>query len=342
MADSVPLNEESVDLYLRQNNKEAAIKLLFELTVKYARLKDFGKAEALRNRFFEIDPFALSEIITSGEIIEEEKTRAIDHDHRSIWSRLYGGLASDEANALYYAMKRVKVEPNQVVYEQGGRDFNLYFINEGRLKVIINQGGRESLVKTVGAGDVVGEENFFSSSVCTTSLVTTSRADLSYLEPGCLAAWKADFPVLESKLADFISRKEPIRKVLQNKDLDRRASRRFIMTGTTLIQLLDAAHAPIGRPFRGALCDISPGGLCFLVRITKRETTRLLLGKNLTLSFLGTSGEVAKALDQEGSIVAVRFNPLEDCSIHVRFKKPVTENLIREIKGIGNHHAGLI
>ena len=101
-------------------------------------------------------------------------------------------------------------------------------------------------------------------------------------------------------------------------------------------------ETPVGKAFKGDLCDISLGGLCFLVRITKRETTRLLLGKNLRLSFVGASGETAKGLDQEGCIVAVRYHPLEDCSIHVRFKIPVTESLIREIKGIDNHHATLI
>jgi CRP-like cAMP-binding protein len=342
MMDSLPPDEKSVDLYLSRNDKEAALKLLFELTVKHAKLKDFGKAEALRNRMFEIDPFALSEIITSGEIIEEEKIQGIDHDHRNIWSRLYGGLTSDEANALFYAMKRVKFDHNQVVYEQGGGDFNLYFINEGLLKVIINQGGRETLVKKVGVGDVVGEDHFFSSSVCTTSLVTTSRADLSYLEPECLAAWKADSPVLESKLTAFISGRETISKFLQDRDLDRRASKRIILTGTALVQILNAANTPIGRAFKGDLCDISLGGLCFLMRIAKRETTRLLLGKNLRLSFVGASGETVKGLDQDGCIVAVRYNPLEDCSMHVRFKKPVTDSVIREIKGIDNHHVTLI
>jgi CRP-like cAMP-binding protein len=342
MTESLFPNEESVDMYLRQKNKEAAIKLLFDLAVEHARLKDFVKAEALRNRIFEIDPFALSEIITSGQIIEEEKFQSIDRDHRNIWAKLYNSLTADEANALFYAMKRIKLEPNWVVYEQGWQDPNLYFVNEGLLKLIINQGGRECLVKTVKVGDVVGEDNFFTSSVCTTSLVTTSRTDLSYLDPECLGAWKKHFPVLESKLADFISRMETTNQLLQDKELDRRAAKRFGLRGKAVVQLLSAAKAPIGRPLEKELCDISLGGLSFLIRITRRETTRLLLGKNVLLSFVGASGKTANGLDQEGYIVAVRYHPLEDSSIHVKFVKPLTGNLIREIKWIDSQQGNLI
>ena len=77
--------EELVDQHVRHDNKEAAVELLFDLILRHAREKNFEKAEALRERLFEVDPMSLTEIIKSAEIIEEEKNESIDPDHLNVW-----------------------------------------------------------------------------------------------------------------------------------------------------------------------------------------------------------------------------------------------------------------
>jgi hypothetical protein len=101
-----------LDKYIKQENKEAALKLIFDLIERCVQEKDFAEAETLRDRIYDVDPMALNEIIRSGEIIEEAKSESIDEGHRNIWSKLYSTLTTEEANALYFAMKERTYERN--------------------------------------------------------------------------------------------------------------------------------------------------------------------------------------------------------------------------------------
>ena len=92
--------EELVDQHVRHDNKEAAVELLFDLILRHAREKNFEKAEALRERLFEVDPMSLTEIIKSAEIIEEEKNESIDPDHLDVWSGMYDLLTTEEGCSI--------------------------------------------------------------------------------------------------------------------------------------------------------------------------------------------------------------------------------------------------
>ena len=80
--------EQLVDKYISQGNKESAVSLLFKLIVTYAKGKNFSKAEALKDKLFKVNPMALEEILKSGEIIEEEKSELLSRV-------VYGALGGD-------------------------------------------------------------------------------------------------------------------------------------------------------------------------------------------------------------------------------------------------------
>ena len=66
--------EQLVDQHIAENKIEAAVSTLYRLIVTYAKEKNFTKAELLREKLYEIDSMALNEIISSAEIIEQEKS----------------------------------------------------------------------------------------------------------------------------------------------------------------------------------------------------------------------------------------------------------------------------
>lgn len=311
--------ERLVEHCLSQNNKEAAVKLLFEIIVVLAKDRDFVKAEALRNRILEIDPMALGEIIRSGEIIEQEKYEAIDKGHREIWPELYGLLSAEEATAFYFALEKRSFDPGEVVYRQGEKSSKLYFVNQGRLKISFNQGGAETLLKSITAGRIAGEESFFVSSMCTTSMTALSKADLSCLDAACIGRWETELPLLTPKLVEFISGFEKIADLVRMKGLDRRSHERIPFSGAIVIQVFSRSGKPAGRPFTADICDLSPGGLCFAVRLSRRETANLLLGQRLSMSYTHPRADSPAEVRKEGTIVAVRFHPLVESSIHVKF-----------------------
>lgn len=328
--------EESVDLYVKQNNKEAAVKLLFDLIVGYAKEKNFAKAEALWKRLLEVDPMALSEINKSGEIVEEEKFKSIDQDHLDIWSGLYDTLTTEETNALYYAMKESTYDAGQHIFKQGERNSNLYFINQGQLEVFYSVGGEEILLQTLGSGSVVGEDAFFSNTVCTTSMVTRSRVKLNFLDIDSLMKWKDQLPALESKLHNHCLRSMKVYDLLERKSLDRRSQKRVNISGKAVIQLLNVSGNPVGRAFRARLSDISVGGLSFYIKIPKKEAARSLLGRNLNMKFILPTGGSEEKIDQNGTVVAVHSHAFDDYSVHIKFDAMLSEKVVEEVERLSN------
>jgi CRP-like cAMP-binding protein len=324
--------EKLVQNYLDQGNKEAAIKLLFELVVDCAKEKNFEAAEAMRSRIFEIDAMALGEIIRSGEIIEEEKSRSIDRNHREIWAKLYDSLSAEEANVLYFACKKATYQAEEKVFQQDEWKPRLYFINSGRARIVYFMDGKEVFLKAVEAGELAGEDTFFSLSICTTTMITQQRTELCYLDSDILKVWRVASPVLESKLQSFASSAEKITDLLKARHLDRRRQKRVNPGGKAIALLMNTSDQPVGKPFKVDLCDISRGGICFFVKITKRESASLLLGKRLGISFLHPQMDLSQAIKQNGTIVAVSFHPFEDCSVNVKFDALLPEVLIKQLE----------
>ena len=324
--------EKSIDQYLREGNQDAAVKALFDLIVVFAKKKDFLKAENLRDRLFEVAPMALTEITKSGKIIEEEKSSSIDEDHQETWSELYETLETEEANALYLAMKESTHSEGQAVFSVGDRDNNLYFVDTGECKLVYTQEDEEILIKTLGPGDLTGEDTFFSTTAFrTVSLMVDSRAKLHYIERGILDSWQETFPSIETKLYEYCRKSGLVPEVLEKKGLDRRIQERLKLSGRVSIQLKNASGGPIGKPFIGKLLNISVEGLSFSFKISKKETARKLLGVRLNMKFALAGAVTPQEIDQNGMLVGIGYPVLADNSFHVRVDESFDNRLIEKV-----------
>jgi CRP-like cAMP-binding protein len=327
-------NEKMIEQYLQENNKEAAVQLLVELIVKNAREKDFDQAECLRDKLFEVDSMAVNEIVKTGEVIEAEKSNAIDKDHLEIWSDFYESLTPEEINALFYSMKCVKHPANHMIYKQGEMQFCLYFIDKGRLKMFYRHDEKASLLKTLGSGDVFGEDTFFfSEAFCTTSVITDSPVKLYVLLKDELDQLHAESPGLESKLNGYCSSLESVADLIKAKNLERRIDKRLNLPGRILVQQMDDTHPEAVGPFRAELFDISASGLSFLMKTTEKIST-ILLGRNLSMELtfdeLGSDMEINCA----GSVVAVNSEPFHEYVVHTEFIKNLAPGIIDDLSGL--------
>jgi CRP-like cAMP-binding protein len=329
---SIAESEKMVEQYIAKDDPATAVKLLYEMVVRCARAKEFSKAEQLRDRILEVDPMALNEIISSAEIIEEEKSQALDPVHMEIWSKLYNTLDTEEKNTLFFAMKDAKYEINQTVYSQGDLNSNLYFINSGKLNVIYAHKDGEILVSTLGSAEIAGQDNFFSNTVCTTSLVTATNVNVKFVEKKVLNEWKKNLPNLEHKLKNFCMGTQSVTDLLKRKEMDRRTQKRVKISGMGIFNLLNRAGEPIAKSFKGGLADISVGGLAFEIRISKEETARLLLGRRINVEFTFIKSTPNIKINQNGLIVGVYPYPFEDYSIHVKFDKVLDRSVVASIQ----------
>jgi len=322
--------EQILKKYLKEKNVEESVKLLFELTVRSAKKREFIKAEALMQKISEVDPMALSEIFEAGEIILQEKNKAIDKNHLEVWPDLYKTMTIEERNALYFSLKKREYDAYRFVFNQGERNTNLYFVDRGNLSLICHIGGRDTLVKTLTQGDIVGEDTCFSNTVCTTSMITLSRATLYSLSRESMAKWEEMVPALHSKLCHYCQGLDRVHDLLEQKGLDRRIHKRLSVSGRGVMQVLDPSDNPVGRIYRVRLSDISAGGLAFFQRIAKRETAQLLLGRRMNMK-IHHPVSTKELLNQTSTVVAVRPQPFEDYSVHIRFDHMLDEKTLQEI-----------
>jgi c-di-GMP-binding flagellar brake protein YcgR len=123
-----------------------------------------------------------------------------------------------------------------------------------------------------------------------------------------------------------------VQELLKQKELERRRYRRVALTGKAEIQLLKASGTPVGGAFKGSLIDISMGGLCFLVRINKKETARLLLGQKMSVKFVHSSDVFFHQIEKAGIVVAVRSHSFEDYSVHVKFDELLHKATVADIE----------
>lgn len=312
--------EATIRSLLDQGENEAARTKLVEFIRHMARMKKFVQAEKLRDWLIEIDNTALTDIIAAAEIIAEEKVAAIDQEHLEIWNDLYDFLTTEEFSELYHSLHHKKIRNEEVIVHQGTLQSALYFINSGKVKLYYDARGDRVLLKTLGAGEIIGAGAFFDASVWTISVVSVGMTEISVLKFEKTARWKSEYPALESRLRDFCSKFESTADVVRQSSHDRRHHKRYTLSGRVEVLLLDSRGMSSGIRVRGELIDISAGGISYLQRISKKENARLILGRKvkITLSFEARhSGNVVF----EGDILAAKEvpGPESDFSVHVRF-----------------------
>ena len=68
------------------------------------------------------------------------------------------------------------------------------------------------------------------------------------------------------------------------------------------------------------------------MRIPKKETARLLLGRKMNIRFIFPAGKTQQEIDQNGMVVGVRNRHFGDYSIHIKFDNLLSEGLIELIE----------
>jgi CRP-like cAMP-binding protein len=325
-------HEKLIEQYMSEGKTEAAVQLLAELVIKAAREKNFKQAEALRDRLFEVDSMALGEIIKTGEIIETEKSNAIDKVHLDIWSKLYDSLNTVETNAFFYGMQPGEIPENHMLFKQGDICSRLYFIDKGRLKMFYRQADKAILLKTLGPGDMVGDDTFFfADALCTTSVITDSVVKLHGLDKERLAKLNETAPGLESKIRDYCMKLESVADLLKAKSLERRVQQRLNAPGRVMVQIFDDQKEPVGKPFRGELLDISTSGLAFIFKTTLKSDAMMLGRKlNMVLSFAELNTDLR--IKKSGWVVAVNFEIFNEYIVHVEFLKNLDPLIFDELE----------
>ena len=255
--------EQLVKAFIDQDEKDSAVKLLFEMVVDCAKSGRFLQAEACREQIMAVNSMALTEIIKSAEIIESEKAKVIDLGHKKIWKALYDKLTEEEANAFYFSLKKISLKSGKMIMQQGRVNNRLFLIDAGTLQVNHEQGRSQVYLKDVAKGEPIGLRTFLNISYATINVITKESVSLHYLERPAFESLLEKFPGFDGKLeplcADLV--KEKIEDILKTKSMERRQYKRFNTSGKVAAYILNSNGQPSKTPIYGVLGDVSQGGL---------------------------------------------------------------------------------
>jgi HEAT repeat protein/CRP-like cAMP-binding protein len=330
--DPVASREAAIFRIAETGDTELATRKLFELIIECVLSKDFTNAERLRDRFKEINPMALTEIIQSTEIIEQAKLEVKGPGYFEVWSDLLHELTTEEFSAIYHELEACSLQPEELLISQGDKNDELFFINYGNVKVFYKKNYHEIYIKTLTGGDLAGE-NFFDASIWTISLSALTPTRISILKRSSFARWQEAYPGLEGKLKTFYTRSNNVNDLINEKGLNRRIFDRYQISRKAEIQMIDGIGNPMGRGFSGKLFNISMGGLAFLFRIAQKEHGRVLLGRKMRISI--PVSRSSPVLNVQGQVLAIHpFTPQSNAHlVHFIFNEELSQETLQSVLG---------
>lgn len=341
----IPISDQEARLeqYLRAEQTDKAVQLLYQMAVDSARNKDFERAEELRDRLYEVDSMAISVIVKLNEIIEKEKSAALTPDRRSLWSRFFDGLSAEEANAFFFALQNLEMDEDQTVLQQGMTDERLFLVERGQLKVVHDNANKQILIRRLGTGDIFGEETFFSVNVCTASVITLSQVALRYMDRGVLERLRSRFPILESSLHKICCSGRTTYDWLRQKGADRRSARRINLHTKIEVQMLaPGVKNALQRTLTAELWDISKSGLSFYFQSKNKDAVRRLIGKTLGMRLNLSTGNQQKEVALTGIVQGVQNHPLDEYSVHVKLNRQFSDSAIHTLNRLADAHGSPI
>jgi len=320
-----------IDDLLDGGKVDKATGLMYKKIIDLARQKDFESAEMLRDKLLEVNPDALQDVIRASEIIEEEKTSPNASVQTEIWNDLFKTITTKEYEFLLSALRVEQYEKGEKIVCAGEIDPCLYFLNSGTAQLSCSSGNRDTFLKRLQPGDVVGVAPFFSASVWTVSVTAQQRSRLHVLHRDIYNLADEKYPELEEKLFDFCKRQEMVRDLVRMSGRDRRDFARYGVNITLNNTLLDQYGESEGRRvFKGEMVDISRGGLSFSIRIANKKSAQHLLGRQIISEIKMKNATILRCF---GIIVSVRYlhEIAKEFSVHVKFYSELEQKKVTEV-----------
>jgi len=329
--DEVPEGRKIQEL-LRQGRKGEAILLMLEQITICAGEKKFDLAEQLRDWLIQVDSTSLREIIRAAEIIDEAKKASISDEHLDVWSKLANTLSTEEFSSLYHAMVHKQYKNGQILVQQGKFNSTLFFVNKGRVQLYSASQGGEYALKVVNPGEIFGVETFFDISIWTVS-ARSLGADVSLLTWDRLLKLKEGNPGLRTKLMDFCTQFKLTNAGFNKVATTRRRFDRYKVSGKVAVSLVRTLGEESFFGTKGALLDMSRGGVAFSLRFSKKKNAVTLLGQELEVTV--RTDVSAEPIPRKGVVKAVQCHDFvgNDYTIHMEFDEALSNAEVHQAVG---------
>lgn len=317
---------------LQSGQKKEALACILEAITTAARKKDFITAEKLRTWLMEIDSMALSEIIQAAEVIEEERKAAIDKEHLRTWKALIEQISLESFSALYHNCSWQTWEPGAMIVSQGELKPNLYFVNKGKIQLLIKCEGRSEPVTLLEPGNIFGAETFFEPSVWTVEAKSLG-VELFMLSRETFHKLAEHHPALADTLQSHAGKPLLTRNFFSRTRKTRRRHERKEAHNRVAIVLLDEQDRETEKSAKGDLIDISAGGLALSFHASRKKAADALLGRKVRFAIVCHDAE--PQVVRVGVVRAIKVHdPIGNrYSLHAEFTQPLIASELRSIGG---------
>ncbi|MBM9520943.1 cyclic nucleotide-binding domain-containing protein [Desulforhopalus vacuolatus] len=325
--------EERIHKYLEMGDERGAGKYIYKEAAAAIQQKKYDVADHLKNRLFEVDPFALDEVVKLGNSIDDQRIRAITPRQLGIWEKLSNALSTEEFNILYCNSSPESYSKGDILVKSGDMDRSLFLLNSGNVSLSYTSGGIEHFLRRVNPGVVLGGDHFFDASVWTVTLKALSPVEVQVVDQKAWTKIKNEVPQIFENLRSYCAKEINSSKIVTLSGDNRRAASRYAIHTQTRHQFLDPAgkySRRTNRIFKGELLDLSRSGVAFSLKFVRRETSLEMLGRHIQTGFKMDHGFSA---DYPGIVVSVRlFDPLsQSYSVHIKFSREIDNDEFMEI-----------
>lgn len=322
-----------IEKFAKGKSVDEVVKVLYNGIVRYAGLKEFLKAEQLRDKLTEVAPIAIQEIVNASEIIEKEKIAAMQFEKIKPWAELFNAFTSGEAASLYFVLKFVSVKKHQKIFKQGECDNRLFFIESGAFKLSYydSQMKKNIVFAQLRKGDTCGAEAFFTYTPHTTTLTALEDSTISYLEKKAYQKLKSDYPAIEPKLICFCEKNQKKVQAQNPQNMERRAHQRYQISLKGLLQRIDDRGNLLPQSLTVTVLDISVGGVCLMARNMGIGDAANYHQSTVQVTISYQKHFITYDITKVATVVSVRLLPFGECSVHLEFKTPLEEAKIIEI-----------
>ncbi len=320
--------------YISGKDEDAAADALFQGICEFVEKKQFDRAEKLREKLMEAAPMALTQILESGEIIENAKLAAIDSEAIQPWADFFDSLTGEETADVYFLLTPLTVPAGQSLFQQGQHDNRLFFIRSGQMQLSYHnpetKDARE--VAILKKGDIAGKDPFFAFTNHTTTLTALKEAELFYINRNDFDAVAQNHPGIRAKLEDYSKKTKERISVGEAKSGIRRTHPRYEVELKGVFQRINTRGEPAGDPTRTTIVDIAAGGICFMLRHLNTEDAEKMHKSWIKITFSHGEGPEKQNVTKIARVLAVRTLPFDESTVHVQFKKPLSEEQMAEIQ----------
>ncbi|MGH7392842.1 MAG: peptidase domain-containing ABC transporter [Candidatus Rokuibacteriota bacterium] len=192
------LNGEEVSLALLRPGDSFGEMALLEETTRSASVRASGDVEVLR-----LDRTIFHALVRANPEIRTQVELQVKHRHLNNFFRLYSPFAKLPPAAqktLLTELKPLTVAAGQMVIQQGDEPGPMYIIEEGRLRVFVEEDGRHRYIRYLRKGDFFGEMSLFKGTGRTASVEAAAACTLLALAPETFERLVNEYPAFKTQI----------------------------------------------------------------------------------------------------------------------------------------------